>query len=216
MKKQYIVIISGVLLVLLFILGVQVYNDQQHKKYSFLAASNASLFVREHSPTLGSNDAKVYLIKFTDPACETCSAFHPYVKQLMNAHPDKIKLVIRYNPLHQGADFPVKILEAARKQGKFWETMDVLYGTQRHWTSHHVVQPQKIWRFLSMIGLDVEKIKKDMNDPAIQARIEQDLADARELGSKKTPGFFVNGKPLTSFGRSQLRQLVESEIDQRY
>ena len=216
MKKQYIVLISGVLLVLLFVLGVRVYKDQQNKKYSFLAASNAALFVREYSPTLGSNDAKVYLIKFTDPACETCRAFHPYVKQLMNAHPNKIKLVIRYNPLHQGADFPVKILEAARKQGKFWETMDVLYGTQQHWTSHHVVQPQKIWRFLTMIGLDVEKIKKDMNDPAIQARIEQDLADARELGAKKTPGFFVNGKPLTSFGRNQLRQLVESEIKQRY
>ena len=49
MKKQYIVLISGVLLVLLFVLGVQVYKDQQNKKYSFLAASNAALFVREPS-----------------------------------------------------------------------------------------------------------------------------------------------------------------------
>ena len=134
----------------------------------------------------------------------------------MAAHPGKIKLVIRYNPLHEGADYPVKILEAARKQGKFWETMDILYRTQNHWTSHHKVQPQKIWRFLSMVGLDVEKIKKDMNDPSIQKRIEQDLADAKALNVKKTPGFFVNGKPLPSFGRSQLRQLVESEIKAIY
>ena len=165
---------------------------------------------------LASDDAKVYLIKFTDPACETCSAFHPYVKKLMAAHPGRIKLVIRYNPLHEGADYPVKILEAARKQGKFWETMEILYRTQGHWTSHHIVQPQKIWRILSMAGLDIEKIRKDMNDPSIQERIEQDLADAKALGVTKTPGFFVNGKPLTSFGRSQLRQLVDSEIKENY
>ena len=67
-----------------------------------------------------------------------------------------------------------------------------------------------------MVGLDVEKIKKDMNDPSIQKRIEQDLADAKALNVKKTPGFFVNGKPLPSFGRSQLRQLVESEIKAIY
>ena len=181
-----------------------------------MAANNASLFVREHSPTLGSDDAKVYLIKFTDPACETCSAFHPYVKKLMADHPGKIKLVIRYNPLHEGADYPVRILEAARKQGKFWETMEVLYRTQGHWTSHHIVQPQKLWRILPMAGIDVEKIKKDMNDPAIEKLIKQDLADAEALGVNKTPGFFVNGKPLTSFGRSQLRQLVESEIKANY
>lgn len=216
MKKQYIVLISSVLLVLIFVVGVRIYKGQQIKKYGFLAANNAALFIREYSPTLGNDDAKVYLIKFTDPACETCSAFHPYVKKLMAAHPGRIKLVIRYNPLHEGADYPVKILEAARKQGKFWETMEILYRTQGHWTSHHIVQPQKIWRILSMAGLDIEKIRKDMNDPSIQERIEQDLADAKALGVTKTPGFFVNGKPLTSFGRSQLRQLVDSEIKENY
>jgi protein-disulfide isomerase len=216
MKKQSIVLISGVFLVLLFVAGAQFYKGREIKKYEFLSANNASLFIRDYSPTLGSEDANVYLIEFTDPACETCSAFHPFIKELMAAHPGKIKLVIRYNPLHEGADYPVKILEAARKQGKFWETMDILYGTQNHWTSHHKVQPQKIWRFLSMVGLDVEKIKKDMNDPSIQKRIEQDIADAKALNVKKTPVFFVNGKPLPSFGRNQLRQLVESEIKAIY
>jgi protein-disulfide isomerase len=67
-----------------------------------------------------------------------------------------------------------------------------------------------------MAGIDVEKIKKDMNDPAIEKLIKQDLADADALEVEKTPGFFVNGKPLTSFGRSQLRQLVESEIKENY
>lgn len=178
--------------------------------------NNASTFVREHSQTLGSDDAKVYLIKFTDPGCETCSAFHPFVKQLMAANPGKIKLVVRYAPFHEGADLMVKILEAARIQGKYWETLEMMYQTQHRWASHDNPQPQLVWEFLPRVGLDLEKIKTDMNDPAIAKIVEQDLADAKALDVRKTPGFFVNGKPLSSFGHRQLQQLVESEIRENY
>ena len=87
MKKQFIVLVSSVFLILLFVLGVFIYKSQQAKKYGFMARENASTFVREHSLTLGSDDAKVYLVEFSDPACETCSAFHPFVKKLMAVNP---------------------------------------------------------------------------------------------------------------------------------
>lgn len=216
MKKQYMVLISIVFLILLFVLGINLYKSQQIRKYGFMARENASTFVREHSQTLGSDDAKVYLVEFSDPACETCSAFHPFVKNLMAANPGKIKLVVRYAPFHDGADYFVKILEAARKQGKYWETLEVMYQTQRYWASHSNPQPKLIWKFLPRAGLDLVKIRNDMNDPEIAKLIQQDLADAKALKVRKTPGFFVNGKPLPSFGYKQLKELVESEINEYY
>lgn len=216
MKKQNIVIFSGIFLILLFVLGGYLYKNQQAKKLGFMAQENASTFVREHSQTLGSDDAKVYLVEFSDPACETCSAFHPLVKNLMAANPGKIKLVVRYAPFHAGSDYFVKILEAARKQGKYWETLEVMYKSQRYWASHHNPQPRLIWRFLPRAGLDLEKIRNDMNDPEIAKLIKQDLADAKTLNVRKTPGFFVNGKPLSSFGYNQLKELVEAEIRANY
>lgn len=216
MKKQYMVLISIVFLIFLFVLGINLYKSQQTRKYGFMARENASTFVREHSQTLGSDDAKVYLVEFSDPACETCSAFHPFVKNLMAANPGKIKLVVRYAPFHDGADYFVKILEAARKQGKYWETLEVMYQTQRYWASHSNPQPKLIWKFLPRAGLDLAKIRNDMNDPEIAKLIQQDLADAKALNVRKTPGFFVNGKPLTSFGYKQLKELVESEINEYY
>ena len=216
MKKQFIVFISIVFLILLFVLGVNIYKSQQAKKYGFMARENASTFVREHSLTLGSDEAKVYLVEFSDPACETCSAFHPFVKKLMAVNPGKIKLVVRYAPFHDGADYFVKILEAARKQGKYWETLEVMYKTQRYWASHHNPQPKLIWKFLPNAGLDLAKIRNDMNDPEIAKLIQQDLTDAKTLNVRKTPGFFVNGKPLPSFGRKQLQELLESEIKEYY
>ena len=216
MRKQNIVLISIGVLILLFVLGVYIYKSQQAKKYGFMARENASTFVREHSQTLGSDDAKVYLVEFSDPACETCSAFHPFIKKLMADNPGKIKLVVRYAPFHDGADYFVKILEAARKQGKYWETLEVMYKTQSYWASHQNPQPQLIWKFLAHAGLDLEKIRNNMNDPEIVKLIKQDLADAKTLNVRKTPGFFVNGKPLLVFGYKQLQELVESEIKENY
>jgi protein-disulfide isomerase len=124
--------------------------------------------------------------------------------------------VLRYAPFHDGADYFVKILEAAKKQGKYWETLNVMYKTQPYWASHHNPQPQKIWQILPRAGVDVERIRKDMNDPAIVKMIDQDLADAKTLNVRKTPGFFVNGKPLQTFGSKHLLQLVQSELDANY
>ena len=216
MKKQLIVLISIVFFIILFVLGGYIYKSQQAQKYGFMAQDNVSTFVRPYSQTLGSDDAKVYLVKFSDPACETCAAFHPFVKKLMAVNQGKIRLVIRYAPFHDGADYFVKILEAAKRQGKYWETLDIMYKTQRHWASHNNPQPQRIWGFLPGAGLDLDKIRSDLNDPEIEKIIQQDLADAKALDVRKTPGFFVHGKPLPSFGSQQLKELVDSEIKKYY
>jgi protein-disulfide isomerase len=212
------VLFGGSCLVLLFafIFASSYYKGQQAEKYGFMAQENASTFIREHSQTKGSDDAKVYLVEFMDPACETCAAFAPLVRQIMEANPGKIKLVIRYAPFHDGAELFVKILEAAKKQGKYWETLDVMFKSQPYWASHSNPQPQRLWQFLPQAGLDMERIRKDINDPGIAKLIEQDLADAKTLNVRKTPGYFVNGKPLQTFGYKELQALIQSEINLNY
>jgi len=214
--KYAIFALSALVLIIAFIFGSSYYKGKQTQKYGFMAKENAELFVRDHSQTYGSDDAKVYLIEFMDPACETCAAFAPFVKKIMAANPGKIKLVLRYAPFHDGADYFVKILEAAKKQGKYWETLDVMYKSQPYWASHSNPQPQRIWQFLPQAGVDVQQIRKDMNDPAIVKLINQDLADAKTLNVRKTPGYFANGKPLQTFGSRQLLDLVQSEIKANY
>ncbi|RLB78153.1 MAG: disulfide bond formation protein DsbA [Deltaproteobacteria bacterium] len=181
-----------------------------------MAEKNSELFIRDHSQTLGSDDAKVYLVEFMDPACETCAVFAPFIKKIMDANPGKIKLVLRYAPFHDGADNFVKILEAARMQGKYWETLDVMFKTQNVWASHGNWQPERLWEVLPRAGVDIKQIKKDMHSPAIAKIIEQDMADVKALNVQKTPGYFVNGKPLQTFGFKQLYQLIQSELDAKY
>ena len=214
--KYLLVGLSCVVLGILFFFGSTYYKGQQAEEYSFLAEKNAELFVRDYSPTLGSDDAKVFIVEFMDPACETCATFAPYVKKIMAANPGKIKLVLRYAPFHDGADNFVKMLEAARMQGKYWETLDVMFKSQGIWANHGQYQPEKLWDVIPRAGVDVEQIRKDMHSPAIAKIIEQDMADVKALNVQKTPGYFVNGKPLQTFGYKQLHQLIKSELDRQY
>ena len=214
--KYIIFAFSCIMLGLAFIFEKTFYKDTETEKISSLAKTNYSVFEREHSQTKGSDDAKVTLVEFMDPACETCAAFSSFVDQMMAANPGKIRLVLRYAPFHDGAEYFVKILEASKKQGKYWETLKVMYQSQNAWASHNNPQPQKIWQFLPYAGLNLEQLQKDMNDPAIDKIIQQDLADAKTLNVQKTPGFFANGKPLQQFGYEQLQYLVYSEIKANY
>ena len=216
MKRWQIVALAGAVLVAGFVLAGYLFREREREAAGSLARSQADALVREYSPTLGNPGAKVAIVEFLDPGCETCAVFDPLVKQLIAANPGKIKLVVRYAPLHHGADQMVAVLEAARRQGKYWETLQLMYEAQPYWASHHDPQPQVMWQLLPRVGLDMERLKYDAADPAIAKLIQQDVADARALGVTKTPGYFVNGKPLTVFGWEQLRALVESELRANY
>ncbi|MBI5481682.1 MAG: thioredoxin domain-containing protein [Deltaproteobacteria bacterium] len=214
MTRQHLAFIAALVVgFALFMGGAQLYRRQQSARLDFLAQSDFATFVRPHSQTLGAANAKVYLIEFTDPACETCAAFAPIVKRLLAAHPDRLKLVVRYAPLHPGSDTVVRLLHAAAQQGKFWEALDVMYRTQPAWASHHQPRPDLLGGFLAEAGLDMARLEQAFQAPATAADVAQDVADLQKLGVTKTPSFFVNGKPLVRFGERELEALVQSELD---
>lgn len=216
MKKTHIVVVSAIVLLIAFVLGSFLVKDRKQESLSSLARKNAEALVRDHSPVLGDPAAKVTLTEFMDPACETCRAFDPFIKQMLAAYPGKLKLVVRYAPLHHGADYMCALLEASKRQGKYWETRQLMYDTQPQWTEHHSARPELLWKHLPRIGLNVDQLRKDANDPTIARAVQQDMADARTLQVTKTPGFFVNGKPLVTFGYEQLKALIEGELRANY
>ncbi|MFQ3194839.1 MAG: protein-disulfide isomerase [Colwellia sp.] len=216
MKKNMIIVATAILFVVLFIVAATLYNNQKDKELSSASLEKIEHVQRDYSPTMGPLDAKVTIVEFFDPACGTCSAFYPFVKQLINDNPGKVNLVLRYLPLHQNSDVIVNIFEAARLQNRFWETLERAYQTRDAWIEHHVSKPEKFWEQLGGLGLDMEKLNEDIQSAESARRITLDIQDAQQLKVSKTPGFFVNGKPLVHFGYEQLQQLVESEIAANY
>ncbi len=213
MKNKSLLLSSVVVLLAIFFAGGYFYNKSQSEKSQALAKEQALLFERPYSVVVGDKDAKVQLVEFFDPACETCAQFHPYVKQILKKYDGEVKLVLRYAPFHKNSNHAIKMLLGAKEQGKFMETLELMFYTQKYWVQHHVVNPKILWKILSKSGLlDMKKLSEDVKNPKTDEIINQDLADAKTLNQTKTPGYIVNGKPLQQFGLENLINLIDSEV----
>lgn len=216
MNKKWIVISTAAAVAVAFIAGVMVFRDRSTVAVTQAVQNNNEALVRAHSPVYGNPDARVTIVEFFDPACETCRIFYPIVKRMVNSSFGQVRLVVRYAPLHKGSDTAIKILEAARKQDKYWEVVEKTFANQPQWAAHGNPQPELIWDVIKDTGLDMAKARTDAASPEIEQLLRQDLADMMALKVDKTPGFFVNGRPLEVFGDEQLKTLVQEEVRLAY
>lgn len=212
MKQKNLFIVALLVLVLVFAAGAFFYKKQQADAAIQNAAKNMAVLVRADAPTFGNPNAPVHIVEFFDPACGTCREFYPLVKALMAAHPDKIRLTMRYAPFHNGSDAVVKVLEATRKQDKFEPALEALFANQDKWVISYTSHVELIGPILESTGMDMARLQGDANVPEVAAIVARDLADAKTLNVTMTPEYFVNGRPLPQFGFEELKNLVDEEL----
>ncbi len=216
LNKKNIFFGSSVFLVALFIIATWAYKDAKNEALSFMAKDNKELFMPDYSPRYGNADAKVFLIEFLDPECESCRRFYPQVKDILKKYEGKVQLVVRYAPFHKNSKIAIRAIEAARMQGLYWESLETLFKNQPYWGNHHNPKPELIFDYLLQLGLDMDKLRSDMKSPEITKMIEQDVADLKTLEVRGTPTFFINGKPLSSFSVNTIDSMIKSEIETLY
>jgi len=215
-SRTSLFIAAAVALLVAFVAGTLVYKGEKDKSAQQAAERGRAQLASGHSPLLGKADALVHIVEFLDPACETCALFYPHVKKLMADNPGRIKLSIRHVPFHQGSEHVVRMLESARAQDKYWEALEAVFASQERWAVNHRVYPERVWPALEGIGLDLERVRREMNAADIAARMEKDTEDARTLNVTKTPEYFVNGRPMPRFGLEELQGLVKEELRNAY
>lgn len=207
---------AGVLVTTSVVLAAITWNSGKPAAPAATASDRAAALSRPHAPTRGNPDAKVHVVEFIDPACETCREFYPFVKDMIKNNPDKIRLSLRHVPLHQGSESVVRMLEAAKKQDKYWNALEQLLALQSAWVVNHRVNAEAALALLPHAGIDVVRLKADMNAPDVAAAMAQDAQDARTLKVTQTPEYFVNGKGMPDFGYEQLRGLVTDALASSY
>jgi len=216
MNRKILFVIVGGLLLLVFVIATVLFQKNRDALHSASMGQKQDITQREGAPVKGAADARVTIVEFLDPACGTCRDFYPFVKQLIEQHQGKVRVMVRYAPLHAGSDQVVKMLEAARHQGQFWQALELLFGSQQRWVVNHTSQPMRARNILNALDVDQEKLTADMNRPDVTRAIQQDLQDGQTLNVRATPEFFVNGRPMPSFGYKQLSDLVEQAVADAY
>ncbi|MBX5484406.1 MAG: thioredoxin domain-containing protein [Myxococcaceae bacterium] len=141
----------------------------------------------------GRPDALVTMVEFSDYQCPFCGRANGTVNQLKQMYGDKLRLVMRHNPLsfHPNARPAALAALAAGEQGKFWEMHEKLFANQRELTE------ENLEKFAKELGLDIAKWKQDRESSRLAAVIQKDQAVAQQLGATGTPAFFINGRKIS-------------------
>lgn len=210
-RKLVVALLAGLVLIA-FLFGMNRYQQRVKDSQDEKVTQLQDRLVRMHSPVLGPRSAPVTLVEFFDPACESCRAFYPFVKDLLKQYPNDVRLVIRYAPFHQGSDKVVKLLEAAKRQDKYWPVLEAVLAAQPMWADHGNPTVELAYKAAEQAGLDIPKALADASNPAVEAALQQDVQDLTALEIKQTPTFFVNGRSLPSFGPDPLAALVAQEV----
>jgi protein-disulfide isomerase len=145
------------------------------------------------APTLGSEDAPVTIVEWSDFQCPFCKRVTPTIDQIKDEYGDKVRFVFKHMPLsiHPQAPGAHAAAEAAHRQGKFWEMYDLIFENQRD------LDPATFERYAEKLDLDMKQFRKDVEAEEVKRRIAEDMQQAQTLGVTGTPSFFINGRFLS-------------------
>jgi hypothetical protein len=158
----------------------------------------------------GPDDAPVTIVEWASFGCRYSKRVQDTLRSLEELYPGKIRIVFKHRPLagHRNDLRAALAVEAAGRQGKFWEMHD------RIWEGGGSPTDGDLRGWAAQIGLDVAQFRRDVNDPRLRDRVRRDETQAERLRSPGTPSFFINGRfrpgarPIERF-----RAVIEDELE---
>jgi protein-disulfide isomerase len=177
-------------------------------------ANQKSAVSDDGDPSIGSKDATVTIIEFSDFQCPFCERFYlqtfPQIK-LEYIDTGKVRFVYRDFPLsfHAMAQKAAEAAECANEQEKFWEYHDKIFQNQASLSKDNL----KLWA--KQLGLDTTKFDSCLDTGKYQSEVQKDQKEGISLGVSGTPAFFINGKPLIGAQPfAAFKQLIDAELSE--
>ncbi|MBB5234323.1 thioredoxin domain-containing protein [Deinococcus budaensis] len=212
-KAPLLLLALGALAVLATLLVLSLAN--RATRQSAVPAQASERLVRADSPALGPDDAKVTVVEFFDPECESCRAIEPDLIRLLDQYEGQVRLVARYFPLHANSLLAAGTIEAAAQQGGElrWRMRDYLFEKQPEWGEQQTPQKAKFLGYAQDMGLDLAQVEETIESASVRDLVERDRQDGLALGVSGTPTFFVNGERLTPLSVSALERAIQDALN---
>ena len=150
-----------------------------------IAANAEALFRDPADPAIGNPRGAVTVVEFFDPRCAYCKRMRPVVEDLLRRQRD-VRWVMKDLPILGPASvLASRALLAAQRQGKYAELHDALLKLREE-PAEPVLR-----REAERAGLDWARLKRDMEDPAVQRRLDANTRLAQALQIQGTPAMVV-------------------------
>ena len=161
-----------------------------------------ALFRDAADPTRGNPRGDVTIVEFFDARCGFCKQLHPSLEALIRRDGD-VRIVMKDLPvLGPNSVLAARALLASHRQGRYAALQDALL-------THRGEPTEAVLRDLALrVGLDWTRLRREMDDPGIQRRIETNMRLAQSLGIQGTPALVVVGPT-----GPEAAQLVPGAVD---
>jgi protein-disulfide isomerase len=145
----------------------------------------------------GPANAKITMEEYGDYQCPSCGVLFHELKKIEQEYGTQMRFVFRHFPLqgHKYALVAAHAAEAASQQGRFWEMHELIYTNQGAWSASSDARPIFI-QYARNLGLDVDRFTRDLDDPAVAARVQADYQRGVAARVEGTPSIFLNGRQL--------------------
>jgi len=175
-----------------------------------LAAVSDALFKDPRDVSIGPKDAKVTVVEFFDYNCGFCKRSSDWVEETMKKYPDDVRVVFKELPILDGrtktSRIAAKAALAAARQGKYKDVHFALMNERG-------LTKDRIMAVAEKAGLDMDKLKKDMEDPEMDRQIEDGLLLANRIPSLTgTPFFVINDDFIAGADTKQLDSILEKAL----
>lgn len=165
----------------------------------------------DDDPWIGSRDAKVVIVEFSDYACPYCAKFALEVeKKIVEKYGEVVRIVFRDFPVHGEASIKAAMAaNCAGEQGKFWEYHYLLFERQSEWYRNLT----KLYDYANELSLDVSSFKSCLDSEKYRGEVEKDFEDGRSYGVTGTPTFFVNGEIFVGYrSYEDFAKIIEEKL----
>ncbi len=158
-----------------------------------ILAQQEALFRDSADPVRGNPRGDVTIVEFFDARCGYCKQLHPAMEALL-ARDRNLRVVMKDLPiLGPNSVLAARALLAAQRQGRYVPLYQELLSLRGEPTEPVIRQ------LAERSGLDWTRLRREMDDPAIQRRIEANLRLAQAIGVEGTPALVVAGAGAPSF-----------------
>jgi protein-disulfide isomerase len=163
----------------------------------------------ENNIIVGDASAPITLLWFSDLHSELALRATLQIRQLMSAHPGKIRLVFKNRPLesHPGAMRLHEAAMAANAQGKFWQMHDLIIANS------HKDDEETLLSYAVRIGLDLKRFQSELESHKYKPQVEEQISEAKRLAVLGTPVFFFNSTRIDGLQpQATLERLVSEQL----
>ncbi|MGI9383679.1 MAG: DsbA family protein [Methyloligellaceae bacterium] len=173
-------------------------------------AENASLLYRSPGSFVAGNPkGDVTIVEFFDYNCQFCKRALGDLLKVLDTD-KKVRVVFKELPIFgEASENAAKVALAAVKQGKYFELHSALLKARGQATK------AKALRVARDLGLDVDKLKADMNAPDVVAQINETKALAEKIGLQGTPLYLVGDQVIPGAPQNLYNLLMEKVAEIR-